>query len=146
MGNPLDYFGEFEEGIEVVAIRYFSFASEASLYAAHLRDAGIRCFVSNTNSVTMLPVEQPGIGLHIRSEDWDAAKEILLHIDRQLEEAPATNYHDADEEEIEYLRSVQENAGGSNALLWLVALIIVLLVFRTFARAAGLAPAFWDWF
>ncbi|PHN07310.1 putative signal transducing protein [Flavilitoribacter nigricans] len=146
MGNPLDYFGEFEEGIQVVAVRYFSFASEASLYAAHLRDAGIRCFVSNTNSVTMLPLEQPGIGLHIRSEDWQAANEILREIDQQLAEAPAESYHDADEDEIEYLRSVQEGAKGNNALMWLVVLIIGLLVFRTFARAAGLAPVFWDWF
>ena len=146
MENPLDYFGEFEEGIEVVAIRYFSFASEASLYAAHLRDAGIRCFVSNTNSVTMLPLEQPGIGLHIRSEDWAAATEILQSVDRQIQETPPVSYHDADEEEIEYLRSVQKDSQGSSALLWLVILIIALLVFRTFARAAGWAPSFWDWF
>lgn len=146
MGSPLDYFGEFEEGIEVVAVRYFSFESEASLYAAHLRDAGIRCFVSNTNSVTMLPLEQPAIGLHIRSEDWEAAKEILQNIDRQLQEEPAESYHDADEEEIEYLQSLKDSDQGNNALMWLVAIIIGLLVFRTFARAAGLAPVFWDWF
>lgn len=146
MGSPLDYFGEFEEGVEVVAIRYFSFASEASLYAAHLKDAGIRCFVSNANSMTMLPLEQAGIGLHIRSEDWEAAKTILQEIDRQVAEAPPTSYHDVDEEEIEYLRSVQEGPQGSNALMWLVALIIGLLIFRTFARAAGWAPSFWDWF
>lgn len=146
MGSPLDYFGEFEEGIEVIAIRYFSFASEASLYAAHLRDADIRCFVSNTNSVTMLPVEQPGIGLHIRSEDWEAANEILQNIDRQMAETPAESYHEADEEEIEYLRSVQEGPQGSNALMWFIVIIIGLLVFRTFARAAGWAPTFWDWF
>ncbi len=146
MGSPLDYFGEFEEGIEVVAVRYFSFESEASLYAAHLRDAGIRCFVSNTNSVTMLPLEQPAIGLHIRSEDWEAANEILQNIDRQLQEEPAESYHDADEEEIEYLQSLKDSNQGNNALMWLVAIIIGLLVFRTFARAAGLAPVFWDWF
>lgn len=145
MGTPLDYFGEFEEGIEVIAIRYFSFASEASLYAAQLRDAGIRCFVSNTNSVTMLPLEQPGIGLHIRSEDRQAALEIIRAIDRQLQTPDNGSYHDADEEEIEYLRSVQEPQ-GNNALLWLVLLIIGLLILRTFARAAGWAPVFWDWF
>lgn len=146
MGSPLDYFGEFEEGVEVVAVRYFSFESEASLYAAHLRDAGIRCFISNTNSVTMLPLEQPAIGLHIRSEDWEAANEIIHTIDQQVQEEPPVSYHDADEDEIEYLRSLKENDQGNNALMWLVVLIIGLLVFRTFARAAGLAPVFWDWF
>lgn len=146
MENPLDHFEEFEENVQVVAIRYFSFASEASLYAAQLQDAGIRCFLSNTNSVTILPVEQPGIGLHVRAEDQVAALAILEQIDQQLDEAPDVSYHDADEQEIEYLRSVQEGEGGSNALLWLVALIIGLLIFRTFARAAGWAPVFWDWF
>lgn len=146
MANPLDYFGDFEEDVEVIAVRYFSFSTEASLYAAHLKDAGIRCFISNANSVTMLPLEQPGIGLHIRLEDREAALEILRNIDRQLAEEPTQAYHDADEEEIEYLKSIQEDAQGSNALLLLVILIILLLVFRTFARAAGWAPAFWDWF
>lgn len=146
MGSPLDYFGEFEEGVEVVAIRYFSFTSEASMYAAHLKDAGIRCFLSNTNSVTMLPVEQPGIGLHIRSEDWTEAQEILSEVDWQIQEAPAASYHDADAEEIEYLRTLEDSSKGSNALLWFVVIIIAFLVFRTFARAAGLAPTFWDWF
>lgn len=146
MSTPLDYFGEFEEGIEVIAIRYFSTISEASLYEAHLRDAGIRCFISNANSVTMLPLEQPGIGLHIRSDDREPALEILQEVDRQLRETPVESYHDIDEDEIEYLRSVQEGDQGSNALLWLVMLIIGMLVFRALARAAGWAPVFWDWF
>lgn len=146
MDDPLDYFDDFEEDVQVIAIRYFSFTSEASLYAARLRAAGIRCFISNTNSVTMLPVEQPAIGLHIREEDRAAALTLIQSIDQQLATAPDISYHEADEEEIDYLRSVEEGEKGNNALLWLVALIIGLLVFRSFARAAGLAPVFWDWF
>ena len=146
MENPLDYFGGFEEDVRVVAVRYFSFVSEASLYAAQLREAGIHCFISNANSVTLLPVEQPGIGLHVRAEDADAADALIREIEEQAQQAPAVSFHDADEEEIEYLRSVNEEAQGSNALLWLVLLIIGLLIFRTFARAAGWAPVLWDWF
>ena len=146
MGDPLDYFGDFEENVRVITIRYFSFPPEASLYAARLREAGIRCFLSNTNSVTMLPLEQPGIGLHIREEDREGAQAILRDIDRQLREAPTASYHDADEEEIEYLRTLQEGEQGSNALLWIVVFIIGLLILRTISRAAGWAPSFWDWF
>lgn len=142
----MDYFGEFEEGVEVIAIRYFSFVSEASLYASHLRDGGIRCFVSNTNSFTMLPVEQPGIGLHIRAEDREAAVDIIRWVDQQMQQDPEESYHDIDEDEIAYLQDVKSDARGSNAVLWLVVLIIGLLILRTFARAAGWAPVFWDWF
>src|SRR5690606_13415261 len=120
--------------------RYFSFYSEASLYAAQLREAGIRCFISNANSVTILPVEQPGMGLHVRAEDAVVANEIIAEIEEQFRQKPAESYHDADEEEIEYLKSVSEDAQGSNALLWLVGIIISLLIFRAFARAAGWAP------
>jgi hypothetical protein len=94
----------------------------------------------------MLPVEQPAIGLHIREEDREAALSLLQEIDRQMETEPDISYHEADEEEIAYLRSLEESEKGSNVLLWIVGMIIVLLVFRSFARAAGLAPVFWDWF
>ncbi|MCB0630613.1 MAG: hypothetical protein KDD15_12790 [Lewinella sp.] len=146
MDNPLDYFDEFEENVQVIAIRYFSFTSEASLYAARLREAGIRCFISNTNSVTMLPLEQPAVGLHIREEDRKAVLLLLQEIDGQMVSQPEDSFHDADEEEIAYLQSLKENEGGNNALLWVVGIIIALLVFRSFARAAGLAPVYWDWF
>lgn len=146
MDQPLDYFDQFEENVRVVALRYFHFATEAEMYAAHLRDAGIRCFVSNVNSVTMLPVEQPGIGLHIRDEDRALALQVVQRVDRQLREEPQESYHDADHEDIAYLRSLRHDAPGSNGLLWLVAIIVGLLLFRALARAAGWAPALWDWF
>ena len=146
MANPLDYFEEFEEDVKVIAIRYFSFSSEASLYAAQLREAGIRCFISNANTVTMIPLEQPGIGLHIRAEDTEVASKVLKQIDQQMQATPIEDYHDADEEEIEYLKSVQEGAQGSNAVLWIVIIIIGLLIFRSISRAAGWAPSLWDWF
>lgn len=146
MDQPLDYFDEFEENVQIIALRYFHFPTEAQLYAAHLRDAGIRCFVSNVNSVTMLPVEQPGIGLHIRAEDHDLARQVIQRVDRQLREEPHENYHDADHEDIDYLRSLGADAPGSRGLLWAVALIVGLLILRALARAAGWAPALWDWF
>ena len=146
MSELLDDFGEFEENVQVIAIRYFLFDSEAQLYAARLKEAGIRCFISNANTVSILPVEQPGIGLHIRADETKAAQAILTQIDHQLQEDPQQSYHDADEEEIEYLRSLKEGTQGGNALLWIVAIIIGLLIFRSLARAAGWAPSYWDWF
>lgn len=146
MEDPLDYFDEFDDNVKVIVIRYFSFPSEAGLHAARLRSAGIPCFISNTNSVTMLPVEQPALGLHIREQDREVALTVLQEMDEQSAENSETSYHDADAGEIDYMRSLAEDAKGNKALLWVVGIIIALLVFRSFARAAGLAPVYWDWF
>jgi len=146
MDTPLDYFGEFETtGIKVVVARYFCTDSEAYLYAARLREAGIDCFVSNSHTIAAVPLGNGGIGLHVRATDLAAALQLIKEIERQ----PPTeqDFRDANLAEIEYERSVHHSKNSAN--YWIILLIIIfggLLIMRAFARAAGYVDSWWDFF
>ena len=80
----LDYFEGFEENTRIVPLKYFFFESEAHLYAARLKEAGIPCFISNANIMTVLPLGGGGgIGLHIREADLPEASRIAARLDYQ---------------------------------------------------------------
>ena len=51
---------------DIVVVRYFYQESEAELYAIRLREEGIRAFVGNGASQSMLPLGPGWISLHVR--------------------------------------------------------------------------------
>ena len=147
----LDYFGEFDERSRIVAAKYFFMESEAYLYAARLREAGIPHFISNGNVMTALPLGGGGgIGLHVRDTDLPEASRIIARLDYQKRKAPEEGtFHDADEEEIAYLRAVygeKSNSQSGKFIVWLIAGIVLLLILRAFLRAAGIVESWWDYF
>ncbi|MCB0561661.1 MAG: DUF2007 domain-containing protein [Lewinellaceae bacterium] len=147
----LDYFEGFEENTRIVPLKYFFFESEAHLYAARLKEAGIPCFISNANIMTVLPLGGGGgIGLHIREADLPEASRIAARLDYQKNhDNPDASFHDASHDDIEYQRALNAppmQVGASPAWYWLVVGIILLVILRAFLRAAGVVESWRDFF
>jgi len=129
----LDYFDDethFEKNIKVVVAKYFYFEAQAHLYAARLREVGIRSFISNANTITALPFGDGGIGLHVRQEDLEEATAIIKQLDyNNTRDNPDITYHDADQDDIEYERSVHEqmNKKIDPVYLMIIALLIAII-------------------
>lgn len=141
----LDHFGEFDEEVEIVAARYFNFESDARMYGAFLKEAGIPFFISNSNTNAALPLtSMGGVGLHVKQSDLAAVAELFNDIDARTAADPLNDsYHDADEEEIEYLRKahLQEDAKKQNWAYIVVLIFFILLIIRTFLKVTA---EFWD--
>ena len=129
----------FSADTQVVTIKYFFFASEAELYAARLRNEGVRCFVSNVNGSTALPVGTAGIGLHVRAEDAQLAARIVAQLDQMKRKRPDdVSFHDADHEDIEFEKQLHEQQQRrTDWIFYTVLLVVALLVLRAFLRAVG---------
>jgi len=127
------HFGDFEETTRIVPLKYFFFESEARLYGARLREAGIPCFISNANIMTALPLGGGGgIGLHIREADLEDASRIVARLD-YLEEAGSgeESFHNADHDDIEYQRTLNEPPmaiRAGQAWYWIFIGIVLLLI------------------
>jgi hypothetical protein len=145
----LDYFGEFEESSRIVAVKHFFLESEAHLYAARLREAGIPHYISNANIMTAIPLGGGGgIGLNVRESDLAEASRIVARLDYQkARHSKEENYHDADEEDIEYLRTLNSHSSAwGNYIYWGIIAVVLLLILRAFLRAAGVVESWWDYF
>jgi len=148
----LDHFGAFEEGSRIVAVKHFFLESEAYLYAARLREAGIPHYISNANIMTAIPLGGGGgIGLNVRQKDLAEASRIIARLDYQQSRPPDEDYRNADEDEIEYLRDLhgeasEEQSQTSKYIYWGIITVIVLLIIRAFLRAAGLVESWRDYF
>ncbi|MEL6865159.1 MAG: hypothetical protein AAFP19_12100 [Bacteroidota bacterium] len=134
--NILDYFEddaekEFDAGTKIIAIKYFYFESQARLYAARLKEANIRSFVSNANTTTVLPFGEGGIGLHIRESDQEEALAIIRELDvNNVNDPPPQSFRDADEEDIAYERALNqdEKKPFDPAIITIIIIIIILLL------------------
>jgi hypothetical protein len=73
--NEQDFFPE--EGDSEVVGKFYS-SMEAEVAAARLRAEGIPCFLANTNASSILTSTMVMMRLHVRPEDMDRAKALLL--------------------------------------------------------------------
>jgi hypothetical protein len=148
--QPLDYFGTFEESSRIVTAKHFFRASEAHLYAARLREAGIPHYISNTNIMTALPLGGGGdIGLHVRAQDLEEATRIIARLDFQKEQQEEGDFRDAGHDDIEYQRQLTEASSGgglSPYWYWALVLIAILVALRAYLRASGAVNRWWDFF
>ena len=133
----LDYFAdnEYYKG-RIIAIKYFYFESQASLYAARLREADIRCFVSNVNTITAFPMGDGGIGLHIREKDSEEAIQIIRQLDKNnLEDGTDFSFRDADEDDIQYFINVNEKSNKIDRAFITIVIILLLVILSSFLIA-----------
>ena len=134
----------------IIAIKYFYFESQARLYAARLESEGIASFVSNSNAITAVPLGSPGIGLHIRKGDFNAARQIILRMDQLAEMELADedeSFREADHDDIDYQKKLTEQKEGnsSNLIKYMIATIITFVVVRMIWRALN-PKGLWDFF
>ncbi len=142
--SMLDQFEDFKEGyrqnVRVVAVKFFYFESQAHLYAARLKEAGIPSFISNPHTSTVIPFAEGSIGLHVHEKDAKPALEIISQLDKQSNQDPEDiSYHDADLEDIYFEKELHEwrNRTWTPASLIVLFLIAVLLLF-SILRAMGI--------
>jgi hypothetical protein len=135
----LDYFAdnEYYKG-RIIAIKYFYFESQARLYAARFREAEIRCFVSNANTITAFPLGNGGIGLHIREKDSEEAVRIVRQMDKNnLQDRNDFSFRDADEDDIQYLINVNKKNNKIDRAYITIVVILLLVILSSFLRAMG---------
>ena len=110
----------------LIIIRKFYDQSQADLYSARLREAGIEHFLTNKHMNTMLHMATSEIGIQIRVADAPEVESIFESLDRLNLEDPEQSFHDADLEDIYYEKSLQEAKSGR--IHWVITLVIVILV------------------
>ena len=132
----LDYFSddEFYKG-RIIAIKYFYFETQAMIYAARLKQVGIRSFVSNANTITAFPLGEGGIGLHIKEDDTEDAIGIIREMDKNNKIGLQNiSYHDADLDDIEYEKQIAEKRDKIDPVFILIIFILLLLIIRAFPK------------
>ena len=118
-----EYFAD--DDTQLVAIKFFAFDTEAQLYAARLREAGIPFFLSNSHTLTALPLVGSGIGLHVREEDAHEAIAVITRVEYEVRgEEQNFCFHDADQGEIAYEKSLWQ---PSSVKTWWLALVVILM-------------------
>ncbi len=138
-GDILSYFGEepYYQG-RIIAVKYFYIESEAALYAARLRESGIKSFISNANTITAFPMGNAGIGLHVRETDRELSLKIIRKLDlNNINNVHDFSFHDADHEDIAYERAISEQKSINEPILLFTFFILSLLIFKVFIQSKG---------
>ena len=135
MTDVLEYYnneGFYREGVHIVTVKVFYFESKARLYEARLKEVGIPCFVSNANTVNVMPLGEGGIRLHVRATDLEAATAVVEELDTlNVTDGSVFTHHDADHEDIAWEKMVNSKDGKnttSDTSPMLIAIIVVLIV------------------
>lgn len=128
----------FRPDVRLIIVRRFAHVAKANIYAAYLRESGINCFISNSNTGTLIPFVDGGFPflLHIAESDRDEAIELLKELDIKASTRSDDDYRDADFSDIAYEKALTDyenriNRGSGRYFVWgalLLALGIALFM------------------
>jgi hypothetical protein len=110
----------------LIIIRKFYDQSQADLYSARLREAGIEHFLTNNHMNTMLHMATSEIGIQIRSQDADEVRSLFESLDEMNSENLDQSFHDADLDDIYYEKSLHESRNGG--VSWIVTLVVLIII------------------
>lgn len=122
----------FRNNVKLVIAKRFVFEARANIYAAYLRESGIKCFISNSATGTLIPFVEGGFLLHVSENDLEDALELIREMDENAALPVEEDYHDADISDIEYAREVNEyeqkvrRGNGKYAVWFFLAALIFL--------------------
>jgi len=139
----LDYFQEErKKGRKIIQIKTFYFSTEAGVFAARFKDEGIPCFVSHANTVSVMPMGDGGVGLHIFEDHKSRALQLIKEMEQNLQNDPDEDFREADLDDIEFERRLNENrqtvAPWTYKLaIGLVVALMILALLRQVFIAAG---------
>lgn len=125
---------KFETNVKFVIIRNFIHPAEARIYEVRLLEAGIRCFLSNTNTSQLLPFSDGGIALHVAKHMLEDAREVIHQLDIEASLPADDDFREADLDDIEFARKMNERdirlrkGDGRWILILLILIGIVLLI------------------
>ena len=120
----------FRSDIKTIILKRFISIAEAKIYEARLNEAGIRTFLSNTNTGQLLPFHDGGIVLHIQENDLEEAADIVAILDRDAVLPYEEDYREADHDDIDYARQLKETEDNLERSKpnWLIVFLILLLI------------------
>ncbi len=144
----LDAPDDFDGSLRIVTVKHFDQETEAYLFTAQLRAAGIPNFLSNSTASAALPLlPSLGIGVHVLEEDLPDASKVLARMQYRQQNPPEEKFFDADHEDIIYQQTLTNSKKKTYPVIlsWLIVVILLLLI-RAWIRAIGWAnfydPAF----
>ncbi len=122
----------FRNNVKLVIAKRFVFEARANIYAAYLREAGIKCFISNSATGTLIPFADGGFLLHVSENDLDEALELIREMDLNASVPVEEDFRDATLSDIEYAREVHEyerkmERGYGKYAVWAFLAAIILL-------------------
>jgi len=125
----LDYFKEENSFYDkkIIQIKTFYFATEAEIMAARLKDEGIPCFVSNANVVTAMPLGNGTVGLHVREDHEARARQLIEEMEENLRRENNEDFHDADHDDIEFQKRLNEQANQGANISYKIAMGILIV-------------------
>lgn len=113
----------------IVAVKFFYFESNARIYAARLKEAGINSFISNANTSTVIPFGEGGIGLHVKQDDLEEAVAIIEQLDINNEsELQDVSFRDADKEDIAYEKEIRTKKGQAYSSTFMITLFFIIVL------------------
>ena len=118
----------FKENVRFVIVRKFIHPAEARIYEVRILEAGIRCFLSNTNTSQLLPFSDGGIALHVAEHQLEEANEIIDQLDVEASRPADEDFREADHDDIEFARQMNErdNRLRKGDGRWVLVLLIVI--------------------
>jgi len=122
---------------QLVLLKQFYLESEASIYTARLREAGIEAFLQNDTAYVMLPVGEKGIRLFVPVSDADLAMEIVKEMDLNKTQPIEESFHDADLEEILYQKSLHEGQVSGRMMYVAIVMSVVLVLYVCYLSSQG---------
>ena len=125
----------FDSDSKIVIVRNFFTESEANIYVARLKEAGIPSFVSNAHTGTMLPMGGGSISLHVREKDLNEAAAIIREMEYMNQHPEEESFHDADYDDIMYQKRLAQLEHGKvtdKYLFFAIIIIIAILIVSIF--------------
>lgn len=127
----------FRPNVKLIIIRRFAHAAKANIYAAYLRESGVDCFISNSNTGTLIPFVEGGYPflMHIAETDREEAIELLKELDDKASTRVDGDFRDADYSDIAYEKAITDyenriNRGSGKYLIW--ALLLAALAIAAY--------------
>jgi hypothetical protein len=134
----------FRPNVKLIIIRRFAHAAKANIYAAYLRENGVDCFISNSNTGTLIPFVEGGYPflMHIAETDREEAVELLKELDEKASTRVDGDFRDADYSDIAYEKAITDyenriNRGSGKYLIWAL-LFAALAIASYFAFSPGI--------
>jgi|GEM_PF-6476043 len=132
----------FRQNVKLIIVRRFINEAKANIYASYLRSEGVDCFISNTNTGTLLPFINGGFLLHIAERDLEETHRLLERLDQNASTRVDQDYRDADLTDIAYEKAISdhdrrlEKGDGRYLAMLLIVLALILSAFFAYVRGS----------
>ena len=123
---------------QLVLVKQFYLESEAAIYAARMRESGIKAILQNDTAYVMLPVGEKGIRLFVPVGDIEFANDLIGEMDRNSLQPVDESFHDADLDDILYQKALHHGAVSSKMMYIAIIMSIILILYVCYLSSSGM--------